>query len=79
MVPSDPKLVETEERSKMKRVIVVAVLAISFVGVGCNTASAAGRSGRAPMGARMSGGPIAKLIELERRKNAALRRMFFGS
>lgn len=68
------------EYFKMKKALLIAFIAMTFVGSGCNTASAAGgRYGRPSVSQRGQMGPIARLIELERRKNAALRRMFFGS
>jgi len=79
-LPITQKSQHITEYYKMKKALLIALIAMTFVGSGCNTASAAGgRYGRPSVSQRGQMGPIARLIELERRKNAALRRMFFGS
>lgn len=62
----------------MRRCVLVAALLATIVITSADTASAAQYSprGRAVAARRM--GPIARLIELERRKNEWLRSVFFG-
>jgi hypothetical protein len=62
----------------MRRWVLIAALLTTMVVSSANTASAAQYTprGRAVAAKRM--GPIARLIELERRKNEWLRSVFFG-
>lgn len=63
----------------MRRWVLVAALLATIVVTSAETASAAQYSsstGRSVAARRM--GPIARLIELERRKNEWLRRVFLG-
>lgn len=62
----------------MRRCVLIAALLATIVITSADTASAAQYSprGRAVAARRM--GPIARLIELERRKNEWLRSVFFG-
>lgn len=62
----------------MRRWVLIAALLTTMVVSTADTASAAQYSprGRAVAAKRM--GPIARLIELERRKNEWLRSVFFG-
>lgn len=62
----------------MRRCVLIAALLATIAITSADTASAAQYSprGRAVAARRM--GPIARLIELERRKNEWLRRVFLG-
>lgn len=62
----------------MRRCVLIAALLATIAITSADTASAAQYSprGRAVAARRM--GPIARLIELERRKNEWLRSVFFG-
>jgi hypothetical protein len=64
---------------KMKRLVVFAVLGVSCLSFLADSARAAGSTSRGITTRQQgNGGILAKLIELERRKNAALRQMFSG-
>lgn len=66
----------------MQKIVTLAALAL--VVLACSDSQAANRRVRtsAPAGAYVSSGqadgPFSRLMEMERRKNAALRQMFFG-
>jgi hypothetical protein len=69
-------------RRKMQKLLTLAILAA--VVLICNSSDAASRRVRATQPANGyvaqngQAGPFARLMELERRKNAALRSAFFG-
>lgn len=62
----------------MRRCVLVAALLATIVITSADTASAAQYSPRGRTVAARRMGPIARLIELERRKNEWLRRVFLG-
>lgn len=67
--------VGSNERQSMRKPAVLAILAALVLSA--NHAQAQQRPVR-PLMTSTGQGPINRLIELERRKNAALRQMFFG-
>ena len=63
----------------MKRIVFLAVLAASSISIIADSARAAGSNNSGPvMAQQANGGIFSRLMELERRKNAALRRIFLG-
>ena len=64
----------------MKRLVLLAILGVSCTSFVADSARAAGSSSRGAttMQQANKGGIFARLMELERRKNAALRQMFSG-
>ncbi len=61
----------------MKKFILLAVLAASIMTTGGTAEAGSSRSGTY-VSQRSNDNIFSRLMELERRKNAALRRMFFG-
>ena len=62
----------------MRRLVLIAALLTTFVITSADTASAAQYAPRGRSVAAKRMGPIARLIELERRKNEWLRRTFLN-
>lgn len=62
----------------MRRLLLIAALLTTMVITSADTASAAQYTPRGRTVAAQRTGPIARLVELERRKNEWLRRVFLG-